>query len=207
MITWFKWVLNFKLVRKLVKFPPNWVIITPLGYKFGLKMKFIRVWPWIISWNEIYFKVHTSFWAAWSLNQSHSIHVRLFIESSTNWGKGIIKDYDVIKYENNCSVFQIGFLYQNFSLISIAVDHMVQGVHTLKITKNWLNLAEIEVQLPIYECNWWHGSSECSNFKISRKLAKFRLIWGIIIIPLEYKFGLKMKFTRVWPWKFTWNRV
>ena len=74
----------------------------------------------------------THLWGTWSLNQSHSSHVRFYLESGTNFGDGIIKDYDVIKCENNCTAFQIGFLLQNFSLISSAVDHMVQGVHSFK---------------------------------------------------------------------------
>ena len=46
------------------------------------------------------------------------------------------------------------------------------------------------------ECSWSYGSNEPRILKFP----KFRLNWGINTL-LRYKFGLKIDFIRVWPWK------
>ena len=64
-----------------------------MGYKFGLKINFVRVWPWKIV-KLGYILGYTTYFGV------HALGTNL-VENN-----GILRDYDVIKCESDCAISQ-----------------------------------------------------------------------------------------------------
>ena len=110
----------------ILKFPKNyvnWDINTPLGYKFGLKINFIRVWPWKFV-KLGYILGYTTHFGV------HALGTNL-VENN-----GIMRDYDVIKCESDCAISQKIFFSQFRVKIECSCSNGSNEPRILKFPKN-----------------------------------------------------------------------
>ena len=68
-------------------------------------MNFIRVWPWNITWDEVYFEVHTSHWGTWFLYHFTLPPLVIWLDDCA------ISHYCAIFHEN-CAISNLLFLVQ-----------------------------------------------------------------------------------------------
>ena len=78
-------------------------------------MKFIRVWPWNITWDEVYFEVHTSHWGTWFLYHFTLPPLVIWLDDCA------ISHYCAIFHEN-CAISHLLFLLQKLTSRKLNCD-------------------------------------------------------------------------------------